>query len=995
MKAYYTVADLSDPKLELKTEYGGGTASKTTSDFMAAQREPAYVGINGGFFAGNTSLSLVVQEGSVLAPNVKSFNRDYNGASTPYFTTRGAFGVFPNNDLDVTWVYNVGSANTTYSYPAPSPNALGSAPQPQPTADFPAGGQVWNPKIAIGGAPVLVQNGVKNITDAAEMIVVDNTSRRARTAIGYTATKKMIMLVVEGGNPEVSAGVTLSELADIMVSLGAVEALNLDGGGSSTMVVKGQLTIQPSDGTERAMPTSLILKQRAPEPIIYDTEMTSVFQARNGWTETGNAGYYGPSKAKIVPTGIGNRIASYTFKDLEPGRYEVYAWWVASTNRAKDTPYTIYREGVAQPVVKVDQTINGSAFNLVGTYDLKPNDSLVVTNLATAGTATTYVTIDAIKLQKVGGVTGSKKALAEIERTVQAYPVPTDGVLYLSYPDVIAKKSTLRVISMVGKVVLQTRTLASNSVRLDLSAVPAGVYISRLTVEGPIQKDKSSFIVSGRRTYVDVFTRMINKAQEDDPDWSPIPDYYFYDFNAKATFELGPDDRLFFSGYYGRDFFNFADENFNFNFFWGNRVASARWAHQFNPKFFVNTTFSASNYEYEIANKLDIFSFSLTSNITDLTLQTDFEYVPNETHHLRFGASGTDHSFVVGRLEAGSEDGSVDVQAGNSYSGQEFGLYASHDWSFTPTFTLSYGLRLSGFRNEKTFMGLEPRVSANYRFNETLSLKASYTRMFQYVHLVSNSGASLPTDIWYPSSPGVKPQVSDQVAIGLTKLYKDKYLFSTEAYYKTMKRQLDLRDGAQIFGNPVLEEEFVFGKGESYGQEFYVEKKDGKTTGWIGYTLSWTNRTFPDINNGKTFPTRFDRRHDLSVVVIHELSKRLSTTATFVYGTGNAYSLPVQRFIFQDVPGEDYTVIPVYTERNSFRLAAYHRLDLGLVYKLRPKRGASDLTFSVYNAYNRRNPYFVYFETLKDEETEQITGFVAKQVSLFPVIPSVTYNFKF
>lgn len=522
-----------------------------------------------------------------------------------------------------------------------------------------------------------------------------------------------------------------------------------------------------------------------------------------------------------------------------------------------------------------------------------------------------------------------------------------------------------------------------------------GLIASRLTVEGPIQKDKSSFIVSGRRTYVDVFTRMINKAQEDDPDWSPIPDYYFYDFNAKATFELGPDDRLFFSGYYGRDFFNFADENFNFNFFWGNRVASARWAHQFNPKFFVNTTFSASNYEYEIANKLDIFSFSLTSNITDLTLQTDFEYVPNETHHLRFGASGTDHSFVVGRLEAGSEDGSVDVQAGNSYSGQEFGLYASHDWSFTPTFTLSYGLRLSGFRNEKTFMGLEPRVSANYRFNETLSLKASYTRMFQYVHLVSNSGASLPTDIWYPSSPGVKPQVSDQVAIGLTKLYKDKYLFSTEAYYKTMKRQLDLRDGAQIFGNPVLEEEFVFGKGESYGQEFYVEKKDGKTTGWIGYTLSWTNRTFPDINNGKTFPTRFDRRHDLSVVVIHELSKRLSTTATFVYGTGNAYSLPVQRFIFQDVPGEDYTVIPVYTERNSFRLAAYHRLDLGLVYKLRPKRGASDLTFSVYNAYNRRNPYFVYFETLKDEETEQITGFVAKQVSLFPVIPSVTYNFKF
>ncbi|WP_205502008.1 TonB-dependent receptor [Rufibacter psychrotolerans] len=523
-----------------------------------------------------------------------------------------------------------------------------------------------------------------------------------------------------------------------------------------------------------------------------------------------------------------------------------------------------------------------------------------------------------------------------------------------------------------------------------------GLIASRLTVEGPIQKGKSSYLVSGRRTYADVFTRMINKAKESDPDWSPIPDYYFYDFNAKASFDLGEKDRLFFSGYYGRDFFAFDDENFNFNFNWGNKVASARWMHQFSPRFFVNTTFAASNYEYEIKNELDIYSFSLTSNITDLNLKTDFEYIPSERHHLRFGGSVTDHRFVVGRLEANSQDGSVNVGAGNTYRGQEYGLYAQDDWTFSPVFTLSYGLRLSGFVNEgKHFLGLEPRAAASYRFSETLTLKANYTRMFQYVHLISNSGASLPTDIWYPSSPGVRPQRSDQVALGLTKLIKDKYLLSTEAYYKKMNRQLDLRDGAEIFANPNLEQEFVFGTGESYGQEFYVEKKEGKTTGWIGYTLSWSNRTFPDINNGKTFPTRFDRRHDLSVVAIQEVSKRINATATFVYGTGNAYSLPVQRFIFQDVEGEDYTVIPVYPERNSFRLAAYHRLDLSLVYKLRPRRGSSDLTFSVYNAYNRRNPYFVFFETVRDEATDQITGFVAKQVSLFPVIPSVTYNFKF
>ncbi|GAB2541809.1 TonB-dependent receptor [Rufibacter soli] len=543
--------------------------------------------------------------------------------------------------------------------------------------------------------------------------------------------------------------------------------------------------------------------------------------------------------------------------------------------------------------------------------------------------------------------------------------------------------------------VLDVKLREGNRKEYDVSG-GIGLIASRLTVEGPIKKDKSSFLVSGRRTYVDVFTRLINNAKEDDPDFSPIPDYYFYDFNAKATFELGPNDRLFLSGYYGRDFFTFDDENFNFNFNWGNRVGSARWAHQFSPRFFVNTTFSASDYEYQIKNELDIFRFSLTSNISDLSLKSDFEYISSEKHHLRFGAAFTHHSFTVGRLEANSQDGSVNVNAGNAYRGQEYGVYVSDDWTFTPSLTASYGLRLSGFVNDgKNFLGLEPRAAVSYRLNETLTLKGSYTRMFQYVHLVSNSGASLPTDIWYPSSPGVKPQRSDQVALGLTKLHKEKYLFSTEAYYKKMNRQLDLRDGAQIFGNNELEQEFVFGTGESYGQEFYMEKKEGKTTGWVGYTLSWTNRTFPDINEGRTFPTRFDRRHDLSIVAIHEWSKRISATATFVYGTGNAYSLPVQRFVFQDVPGEDYTIIPVYPDRNSFRLAAYHRMDLGLVYKLRPRRGSSDLTFSVYNVYNRRNPYFVYFETLKDEKSEQITGFVAKQVSLFPVIPSVTYNFKF
>ncbi|MGV3539031.1 MAG: phosphodiester glycosidase family protein [Rufibacter sp.] len=484
-KAYYTLADLTDPALELKAVYGGGTSSKTPSQYFAAeQREPAYVAINGGFFSGNTSLSYIAQDGAVLSPNIKSFNRDFNGTATPYYPTRGAFGILANNTPDVAWIYSVDAANTTYSYTAPSPNRLGEAPQPAPTATSPAGAALWAPTTGIGGAPVLVQNGVKMITDAEELISVDNTSRRARTAIGYTAAKKLILLVVEGGNAGVSEGATLSELADIMVSLGAVEALNLDGGGSSSMVVKGNTTILPSDGAERAMPSALILKQRAPEPIVYDTENADVFVARNGWTETGNAGYYGTSKAKIVATGTGSRVARYKFVGLEPGRYELSSWWVAANNRAKDTPYTIYHNGVAQPEVKMDQSTNGSKFNVVGTFDLTANDSLVVTNLATAGSATTYVTIDAIKLQKVGTLTSSKSEVWASK--VAVYPVPTDGKLQVVAPAELRKQGTVQVVSIIGAAVVNKKPLAGDFMELDLTGVPAGVYL--VVIESPAGK---------------------------------------------------------------------------------------------------------------------------------------------------------------------------------------------------------------------------------------------------------------------------------------------------------------------------------------------------------------------------------------------------------------------------------------------------------------------------------------------------------------------------
>ncbi|WP_245590605.1 TonB-dependent receptor [Adhaeribacter aquaticus] len=524
-----------------------------------------------------------------------------------------------------------------------------------------------------------------------------------------------------------------------------------------------------------------------------------------------------------------------------------------------------------------------------------------------------------------------------------------------------------------------------------------GLIASRLTLEGPIKKGKSSFIISGRRTYVDLFTRLMNQANAKDPEYDPIPNYYFYDFNAKAHYDISAKDKVYLSGYLGNDLIGFRNSGFNFDFNWGNKAGALRWQHNFSPKLFLNTTLSASGYRYNITNTIENFSFNISSNIKDYGLRTDLDYLPGNNHSFKFGAQAVHHAFEVGRLKAGSEDNTISFSSGSTYQGVEYGVYAGDEYTPSPSFTLNYGLRFSGFKaGTSNFMGLEPRVAARYALTENTSLKASYTRMNQYIHLVSNSGASLPTDIWYPANNVVRPQRSHQVALGISKLSQNgQYLLTNEVYYKWMLNQIDFKDGAQLFANDNLNAEFLFGRGRSYGNEWYLEKKQGRTTGWIGYTLSWTYRQFAEINEGRWFPNRYDRRHDVTLVALHQLTKRLHFTGTWVYGSGNAFSVPVARIILQGHPGERESYVPIYSERNSYRQAPYHRLDLGIVYRLRPKRGEADLTFSLYNAYNRRNPYFIYFKQIRDEETEVTTGFQAKQVSLFPAIPAITYNFKF
>ena len=539
-----------------------------------------------------------------------------------------------------------------------------------------------------------------------------------------------------------------------------------------------------------------------------------------------------------------------------------------------------------------------------------------------------------------------------------------------------------------------------------------GLISSRLSFEGPIRLGspksapaRGSFIVSGRRTYFDIFTRALNRANAGKEDYTPIPDYYFYDLNAKANYTLGAKDQLFFTGYLGRDVFGFTSPNgFQAKFTWGNTLGALRWQHVYSPRLTANVTAALTSYKYNLGNSLDQFTFDLGSTIRDYTGRVDFDYLPNDRHTLRFGALLTAHDFGVGRLQRSSQDNSVNIGADVSYAGQEAGMYVADNMKVSEKLQAEVGLRATGFRSGPDLHGgLEPRLSGRYALSDKVALKGSYALMYQYVHLVSNSGASLPTDIWYPSRLSVRPERSQQVSTGASFLLGGgKYLLTNELYYKWASNQIDFKDGAQIFANNNLDSQFLFGRGWAYGNELYLEKKTGKTTGWVGYTLAWTKRNFPPqlgttgVNNGRDFYPNYDRRHNLNVVVLHQLNRRINLTASFVYTSGAPTTLPLGRFAIQDIYQGGIQAVPVYPDRNSYRLIPYHRLDLGMVYKLRPSRlgGERDLTFSIYNAYNRRNAYFVFFDQVRDKATDKVTGYRARQVSLFPFIPSVTYNFK-
>ena len=535
-----------------------------------------------------------------------------------------------------------------------------------------------------------------------------------------------------------------------------------------------------------------------------------------------------------------------------------------------------------------------------------------------------------------------------------------------------------------------------------------GTISSRLMLEGPIIKDKTTFLIAGRRSYADLFLPL---SPSKTVRGSTL---YFYDLNFKISHIINKNNRLYLSGYYGQDIIRTGSAN-PFHMSWGNSTTTFRWNHLFNSKLFSNFSLINSNYKYDLGSDAAISGFKWLANMRDYVAKADFGYFITPESTLKFGVSATYHQFQPGDTK-GNGDNSVfneiKIPPSNAI---EYGIFISHEFELTPLISFNYGLRYSLFQSigqatvynydanynatdstvygknkiYNTYGGFEPRIGTKFIINETSSIKASYSRSIQYLQLASNSTVGTPLDIWLPASPNIKPQKCDQYAIGYFRnFFKNIIETSVEVYYKEMKNAIDFKDQAQLLMNPQIEGELRFGKSNSYGMEILIRKQTGKFTGWIGYTYSRVFRTFESINNGNKYPAPYDRPNNVSVVMSYDITKRVCASATWVYATGSPVTFPTGRFEYGNM------IAPVYSDRNSFRMPDYHRLDLGVTIegKDKPNRHFhGSWTFSVYNAYNRHNAYSISFKA--DPNNPTVTE--AWKTYLFPIIPAVTYNFKF
>lgn len=527
-----------------------------------------------------------------------------------------------------------------------------------------------------------------------------------------------------------------------------------------------------------------------------------------------------------------------------------------------------------------------------------------------------------------------------------------------------------------------------------------GVIASRLTLEGPIQKGKSSFMISGRRTYVDVLAQPFMNSDLKSG-------YYFYDLNGKANFKLGNKDHIYVSGYFGNDKFYSkqkdesgyigSSSSFNASLRWGNITAVGRWNHEFAPKLFGNLTTYYSQYKFIIGAEQKSTNFigneryllRYTSGINDKAVKYDFDFIPGPNHFIKAGVGYIYHTYNTGaqQTKITTPVQNLDTTIGTkALNAGEMDAYIEDDIRITSKLKTNIGVHATGFMVRNNFYhSIQPRVGARYLINDRLSIKASYVQMNQFINLLTNSSIGLPTDLWVPVTDKIPPQLSHQAAAGIAYTYWTGIEISVEGYYKTMENIIEYKEGASYFNSTTSWEEKVeLGKGKSYGGELFVQKKKGKFTGMLGYTLSWTTRQFDNLNNGEEFPYRYDRRHDLKIAGVYSLTDRIEVSAEWVYGTGNAITVPLGKY-----QGPDGNVLDIYGKRNDFRMQPYHRGDISIKFSKFKKNWQSAWIVSVYNVYNRQNPFYVYSSTNNAGST------TFKQVSLFPIIPSISYQFKF
>ncbi|MGC4232417.1 MAG: TonB-dependent receptor [Niabella sp.] len=530
-----------------------------------------------------------------------------------------------------------------------------------------------------------------------------------------------------------------------------------------------------------------------------------------------------------------------------------------------------------------------------------------------------------------------------------------------------------------------------------------GLISAKLNLEGPIQKNRSSFLLSGRRTYADVFVPLAKDTAIRNNK------LYFYDYNAKLNYKMGEKDNIYVSGYFGRDYLKL-DQQFGIN--WGNITGTLRWNHIFNSRLFSNTSFIYSDFDYNININNPNNDLNIYSKIRDLNLKQEFQWYAGSRHSLRFGLNSIYHKIRPGDVTSSGSASFNNFYLQDRYS-WENALFVTDTWKAAPWLNVTYGARLTSFailgagdfyevdadgnvtdtltyakgKIVKNYLNLEPRLAASFIINQTSSFKASYVRNVQNLHLMSNSTTGAPTDKWLASTNIIKPEIADLFSVGWYKNFaENRYEFSTETYYKKMYNQIDYRTGADVFTNDAIESQILFGIGRAYGWELFLKKKTGKATGWISYTLSKTERKINGINDGEWYNARQDRTHDVAIVFNYQLNRKWNLAANWIYYTGDAVTYPSGKYIV------DNQIVFYYTKRNADRMPAYHRLDLGATWLLKDKKNfTSELAFSLFNAYGRENPYIITFRQNKDEPTRT----EAVKTSLFRFVPSISYNFKF